>query len=77
MHLSAVIPVGEPGIYAGTARDLLILVANSKPGMWGIELLLYFRSKMPRQRPTGFVVPPPYLEMKLETLLIGVTVAVR
>ena len=44
------------GTYAGTARDLLILVDNSKPGMWGIELLWYFRSKMPRERPTGFTL---------------------
>lgn len=68
----------NPGTNAGTGRDLLILVANSKPGMWGIELLLYFRSKMTRETPTGFVVPPRYLQMKLETLkLIGVTVTVR
>ena len=45
--------------------------------MWGIELLLYFESKMPRERPAGFVVLPPYLQMKLETLQIGVTVTVR
>ena len=73
IHLSAVIP----RTFAGMARDFLALVANFKPEMGVLYCFCTFVARSP-DRPSGFVVSPPYLRWsELETLLTGVIVTVR
>ena len=60
MHLSAAIFVGGGDTYWGMVRNLVTLVAEIWAQDGGIGLPMYFRSKIPCERPAGFLVPPPY-----------------
>ena len=65
-----------PRTYGGMAWDLLTLVPNFKPGMWGLYCFCTFVTRS-LGKDRGIHFAAAILEIELETLLMGVIITMR